>query len=99
MPRYLVVWDNGLSASGEFPDRFSTREAAEDFGQAWADESNLQEFGTTEPEGDCYTFDVVEEIAGCDGECVACEDYGEDCDGSDSFTEERRAGLDHRGRP
>jgi len=58
--KYAVVWDNGANACGTFSDRFDTEEEAEAWGNEWADECNLRDFGTTEPDGDCYTFDVVE---------------------------------------
>ena len=61
---YRVNWDNGASACGTFPDVFDSYEDAEVYGNEWADECNLRDFGTTEPEGDCYTFDVIEEETG-----------------------------------
>jgi len=58
---FKVYWDNGRSACGTFPEVFDTYEEAEDFGQTWADERNLEDLGTAEPtDGDCYTFDVIE---------------------------------------
>ncbi len=58
--KYSVLWDNGRNACGGFAPYFDTEEEAEAYGKAWADESNLRDFGTTTPEGDCYTYDVVE---------------------------------------
>ena len=57
--RYKVTWDNGASACGTFPYVFDTYQEADDYGREWADESNLRDFGTTEPE-DGYSYDVIE---------------------------------------
>ena len=40
---YVVVWDNGLNACGEFPDVFETWEAADAWGKDWADVSNARD--------------------------------------------------------
>jgi hypothetical protein len=57
--RYKVAWDNGASACGVFSDLFDTEDEAEAFGREWADECNLRDFGTTEPDHGGYTFEVV----------------------------------------
>lgn len=57
---FKVNWDNGASACGTFPYDFDTYEEAKAFGEDWANESNLRDFGTMEPDEDCYTFDVIE---------------------------------------
>lgn len=82
---YRVNWDNGASDCGTFPYEFDSHEDAEAFGNEWADESNLRDFGTTEPDEDCYTFDVIEEQKP-DDEDMEIDDGG------------RRAGL-NMGRP
>jgi hypothetical protein len=56
---YRVAWDNGASACGVFPYEFDTYEEADAFGKEWADENNLRDFGTTEPD-EGYTYEVVE---------------------------------------
>lgn len=56
---FRVTWDNGASACGTFSDKFDTYEDADAFGKDWADESNLRDFGTVDPD-EGYTYDVVE---------------------------------------
>lgn len=60
-PRYVVLWDNGTSASGTFSQRFTSRQAAETYGREWAYESNVRDFGTPDPDEDGYTYEVIEE--------------------------------------
>lgn len=60
---WRVVWDNGASACGTFPDRFDSEEEAEEFGRDWAWECNVRDFGTPEPE-EGYTYEVIEETRG-----------------------------------
>lgn len=57
---FRVNWDNGAHACGTFPDVFDTYEEAEAFASEWASECNLRDFGEAEPEGDCYTAEVIE---------------------------------------
>lgn len=59
MTKFKVVWDNGASACGTFPYEFDSYEDAEDYGEDWATESNLRDFGEPDPENG-YSFDVVE---------------------------------------
>ena len=56
---YVVVWDNGLNASGEFPEVFETWEAADAWGKDWADESNARDDIKLDSESG-YSYDVVE---------------------------------------
>lgn len=35
---YVVVWDNGANASGEFPIAFTDLEEAKEFGENWVEE-------------------------------------------------------------
>jgi hypothetical protein len=58
--RYRVYWDNGASACGTFSEVFDTEEEAEAYGQEWADDMNLEAFGTTEPEEEGYSYEVIE---------------------------------------
>lgn len=66
MTKFKVVWDNGASASGEFPYVFDTEQEAQEFADNWADERNLEDIGLTvnqvnECGGEgCYTAEVVE---------------------------------------
>lgn len=62
---YVVVWDNGASASGTFSERFDSYEDADAFGRDWEFESNVRDFGTDDPVSG-YSYEVVE-----------CEDEGE----------------------
>ena len=73
---FKVNWDNNAGACGTFPQEFDTRQEAEEFGEAWANECNMRDFGTTTPwDGfmaedsgdnagpfydDGYSYDVVE---------------------------------------
>jgi hypothetical protein len=67
MPRYKVAWDNGLDACGVFPQVFDSYAEAEAYGQDWADECNVRDFGTADPDPDdhdvdgVYTYEVTEE--------------------------------------
>lgn len=62
---YFVEWDNGADACGTFPQEYDTYDAADTEGRSWADECNLRDFGTTEPEDGGYSYEVVErEMAG-----------------------------------
>ncbi len=60
MPGFKVYWDNGASACGTFPQVFDTEEAAEAYGKDWAYEANVRDFGTGEPDEECYTYEVFE---------------------------------------
>ena len=82
---YRVNWDNGGSACGTFDLKFGSHDDAEAFGKEWANECNVRDFGTTEPDEDCYTFDVIEEEV-IDDEAQEIDDGG------------RKAGL-NRGQP
>ena len=66
---YRINWDNGANACGTFPWTFDDHAAAEALGKSWADESNQRDFGTTEPDEDCYTFDVIEVEIPDDEDC------------------------------
>lgn len=57
---YRVVWDNGASACGMFSYTFDTYDEADAFGKDWANESNLRDFGTLDPE-EGYTYYVIRE--------------------------------------
>jgi hypothetical protein len=59
MAIYRVVWDNGADATGTFPCDFDTREDADAYGREWADECNMRDFGTLDPD-DGYTYEVVD---------------------------------------
>ena len=56
---YVVVWDNGLNACGEFPGVFDTWEAADAWGRDWANESNARDNIELDREAG-YSYDVVE---------------------------------------
>lgn len=56
---YVVVWDNGDGASGTFPEEFETETAAQEYGERWAHDSNVRDFGKADVE-DGYSFEVEE---------------------------------------
>jgi len=56
---YVVVWDNGANACGEFPHVFETWEAADGWGKDWADESNTRDDIRLDSESG-YSYDVVQ---------------------------------------
>lgn len=64
--KYAINWDNGSNACGTFPQRFDTESEAEAWGNAWADERNLEDLGLTREEVEerggegCYTAEVIE---------------------------------------
>ena len=58
---YKVVWDNGLSACGEFPYLFETWEEADTYGKDWAWQCNVRDSLLDLDESDRYSYDVVEE--------------------------------------
>jgi hypothetical protein len=74
---YRVCWDNGADACGTFSERFESYDDADAYGREWASECNIRDFGTDEPDDDCYTYDVIEEEA-ADDEEEAGPDPGRD---------------------
>lgn len=52
--KYAVEWDNG-NASGIFPERFDTEEAAQAFADNW-----LAEMNNLEPDYEGYDAEVIE---------------------------------------
>jgi hypothetical protein len=69
---FKVAWDNGASGCGTFDDVFDTFEEAEAWGKEWAEECNVRDFGTPDPDGDCYTWEVIEVDEVADS---CCEDF------------------------
>ena len=62
---YKVVWDNGISATGEFPYVFGTWEEANDYGKDWARAmqvaaSNVRDGLLELDDSERYSYDVVE---------------------------------------
>lgn len=61
---YRVNWDNGANDCGTFSQRFDNYEDAEAWADDWADECNLRDFGTRQPEHDLgvigYSAEVIE---------------------------------------
>tara|TARA_Y100000310_G_scaffold279015_1_gene297892 strand:- start:294 stop:536 length:243 start_codon:yes stop_codon:yes gene_type:complete len=72
---FIVVWDNGLNATGAFPHVFETWEGADAWGKDWADESNTRDDIRLD-DGDGYSYDVVEigENNGNDGSSSIYDD-------------------------
>ena len=76
--KYKVYWDNGASACGTFSEVFDTEDEAEAWAKEWADDCNMRDFGTTEPEEDGYSAEVIEVDVPTDDEKEAHD--GEDHD-------------------
>lgn len=56
---WVIQWDNGRRASGEFSQRFDTEESAVAAGTEWETESNLRD--GIDPEVEVgYSFEVFE---------------------------------------
>ena len=65
---FKVVWDNGLSATGEFPYVFEAWEEANDYGKDWAWQCNVRDGLLELDDCDRYSYDVVE-IGEVDNDC------------------------------
>ena len=55
---FKVVWDNGVSACGEFSFIFDTWGDADNHGREWAHESNIRDEIPLDAE-DAYSYEVV----------------------------------------
>lgn len=57
--RYVVLWDNGNSGSGEFTHvSFDSFDSADSYGKEWADEMNAMEEDYPEDGQDGYTYEI-----------------------------------------
>lgn len=61
MIKYRVNYDNGASDAGTLPWTFDTYEEADAYGNDWALECNVRDFGCEDPEDeDGYSYEVIE---------------------------------------
>ena len=55
---YIVVWDNGSNASGDFPMEFDSAEDAKEFGDNWVKEITEVD-PNLEDTDEGYTYEIV----------------------------------------
>ena len=67
---YVVVWDNGANASGEFPMEFPSEEDAKEFGDCWVEEITAVDPDLEDTE-EGYSYEVAKYFT--DGSRELCE--------------------------